>query len=203
MDHAELARRIAETPHTGKRRLIALAGPPASGKSTLAATLATQIDGSAVVPMDGFHLDNRLLDARRLRARKGAPETFDVAGLCHLLHRLRREEDVIFPIFDRALDCAVAGAGHVDASVHTIIAEGNYLLYDAPGWRDLAPLWDLTVHLTVQEHILRMRLMQRWHDHGLPEAEARSKTEQNDLPNAATVAAHLIPPDITIPGPEI
>jgi len=67
------------------RRLIAIAGAPASGKSTLAARvvegLNAQVPGrAAVVPMDGFHLDDTVLSARGDLARKGAPHTFDVLG---------------------------------------------------------------------------------------------------------------------------
>ena len=64
----------------GFRPLIGIAGPPASGKSTLAHALAEQTGGIAV-PMDGFHLDNPILEARGLRQRKGAPETFRCGGL--------------------------------------------------------------------------------------------------------------------------
>ena len=60
---------IIAIPFTG-RRLIALA-PPASGKSTLAAELVVALGStSKLVPVDGFHLDNRLLEARGLRYRK-------------------------------------------------------------------------------------------------------------------------------------
>ncbi|HSM65787.1 MAG TPA: AAA family ATPase, partial [Ilumatobacteraceae bacterium] len=42
----------------GRRRyLFGLAGPPGSGKSTVAARLADEL-GGVVVAMDGFHLDN-------------------------------------------------------------------------------------------------------------------------------------------------
>ncbi len=55
------------------RRLIAISGPPAAGKSTLAQALAAARPAATVVPMDGFHLDNSLLDAAGLRGQKGAP----------------------------------------------------------------------------------------------------------------------------------
>ena len=67
----------------GKRFLLGITGPPAAGKTCLAETLAALITerrgrGFAVVaPMDGFHLSNAVLDARGLRAVKGAPQTFD------------------------------------------------------------------------------------------------------------------------------
>ena len=56
------------------RKLIAIAGAPGSGKSTLAEELAHQLGPTAaVMPMDGFHLDNDALHAMDLFHRKGAP----------------------------------------------------------------------------------------------------------------------------------
>ncbi|ABG31802.1 nucleoside/nucleotide kinase family protein [Roseobacter denitrificans] len=197
-DLEALAARITALPFRNKRRLIALAGPPASGKSTLAEALAERVPNSCALPMDGFHLDNRILRERGLSARKGAPETFDVAGLAHLLRRLLREDSVVYPLFDRHLDCAVAGAGIAEASATTVIVEGNYLLLDAPEWRDLRPLWDFAVYVSVSSDVLRARLLKRWHDHGFADADAQAKVAQNDMPNAQTICNALLTPDCTL-----
>jgi len=199
---ARIADLIKSRPADGTRRLIALVGPPASGKSTLAQALAAALPKTAVVPMDGFHLDNSLLDLRGLRARKGSPDSFDVDGFLHLIRRLKAEDDIIYPLFDRETDTSVAGAGQIGPDTDTIIVEGNYLLLDRPGWRDLAPLWDLSVYLSVPEDMLRARLMQRWYDHGFDDSVAAEKTDGNDLPNAREVARNLIRPDITIENPD-
>jgi pantothenate kinase len=62
--------------------------------------------------MDGFHLHHDELARLGLSARKGAPETFDVAGYVDLLRRLRTETDrtVYAPDFDRSRELSVAGA---------------------------------------------------------------------------------------------
>lgn len=195
---AHLLDRLARVQGRHRRRLIALAGPPASGKSTLAETLAETLPNACVVPMDGFHLDNRILAAQGLTGRKGAPDTFDVAGFHHLLQRLQRDDDVFYPIFDRARDCAIAGAGLVTTGIETVVVEGNYLLLDAPMWRDLADLWDFAVFLRVPEDLLQARLMQRWHDHGFSAQAAHDKIETNDMPNARTTAAQLMTPDLVL-----
>ena len=53
-----------------KRCLIAIAGPPAVGKSTLAECLCDKLNRAkkqaAIVPMDGFHMDNDTLIAKGL-----------------------------------------------------------------------------------------------------------------------------------------
>ncbi len=180
------------------RFIVGLAGPPGAGKSTLAAALAAGIPSARVVPMDGFHFDNVVLQARGLQPRKGAPETFDVAGFTHLLNRLRGVDDVAIPVFDRAADLARAGADVVTAVDRILIVEGNYLLLDRAPWAGLRPLFDLTISLSVPEAELERRLIQRWRDHGLTPDAASARAELNDLPNARLVARHSAPADITL-----
>ena len=194
----KLVTRIKAAPMRGKRRLVAVAGAPASGKSTLAEVLAAADASFCMVPMDGFHLDNGVLRDRDLLHRKGAPETFDVAGLRHLVTRLAQEDEVIYPSFDRRLDRAIAGSGVVGPAIETVILEGNYLLLDRPGWRDLAALWDLSIRLDVPAEVLETRLMQRWLDHGYSPQDATRKVHQNDMLNANTVIADALPADITL-----
>lgn len=182
---ANLIRARADGPG---RFLVALAGPPASGKSTLAEALARALQpGARVVPMDGFHYDDRVLEARGMRARKGAPETFDAAGFVHLVRRLREEDEVAIPIFDRSMELSRAAADIVGPEDRVLVVEGNYLLLDAEPWRALAPLFDLTVFLDVPEAELVRRLGERWRHFGKDEAAARDWIASNDLPNALTV----------------
>jgi len=148
--------------------------------------------------MDGFHLDNSLLTERGLLSRKGAPETFDVAGFIHLIRRLKTEDDVVFPRFDRSLDMSIAGAGIIRPETTTILVEGNYLMLDQPIWRDLRQIWDLSVGIDVSLQVLEQRLLQRWVDHGYTPQDAQAKAEGNDLPNAKLVLENAYPCDIVI-----
>jgi pantothenate kinase len=192
-----LAEKAAGLLGERRRVLVALAGAPGSGKSTLAAELhrrlVAQRIAAEVVPMDGFHLDNAVLDARGMRGRKGAPETFDAAGFLCLIRRLREGEEVVAPIFDRTRDIAIAGAQVVPADCRVVICEGNYLLFDEEPWRQLAPLWDVAARLDVPLPELRARLIQRWLDHGLSRAAATRRAESNDLPNARRVIERELP----------
>lgn len=194
-----LAARIQTAPMTGRRKLVALAGPPASGKSTLADKLVTALGRtSQVVPMDGFHLDNALLIKAGLLDRKGAPHTFDAAGFVHLVNRLQIEDEVIYPTFDRDRDIAVAGTGRVTKDCNTVIVEGNYLLFDMQPWRALARLWDISIRLDPPIDVLRNRLVARWRTHGLSAQDAHARAEGNDLANARAMVASALPADITL-----
>ncbi|PZO66820.1 MAG: nucleoside/nucleotide kinase family protein [Paracoccus denitrificans] len=179
------------------RRLIALAGPPGAGKSTLAPVLAQAL-GARVVPMDGFHLDNILLDAAGLRPRKGAPETFDTAGLAHALRRLKAGEDeVILPAFDRDRDAAIAGAIWIGPEDRVLIVEGNYLLADLPGWAEMQDIWDATVFLDVPEARLQTRFATRWRDQGLTGDAAQARVD-NDMRNVRAVLTTARPADVRL-----
>ena len=197
-----VADRIHEMRATQDRLLVAIAGAPGSGKSTLAGEISRRLNlqkcPTIVVPMDGFHLDNAILDDMGLRPRKGAPETFDVRGFVHLMKRLQARDHVYAPAFDRSRDLSVAGAVDVDPSLPIVIVEGNYLMFDEPVWNVLPGIWDLTVRLDVPMSELRARLIQRWLNQNLSRAAATRRAESNDIPNAHRIIAKAIACDITV-----
>ena len=181
------------------RSLTAVVGAPGAGKSTLAEALVAKLneeaaDSAAVLPMDGYHFDDRVLVPRGLRPRKGAPDTFDVAGFYHMLQRLKRndEAEIAVPVFDRDLEIARAGARLIPRSVRHLIVEGNYLLLDRPGWSRLSTLFDTTIMIAVPEEILRQRLVARWQGYGIPPDEITAKVEANDLPNGRLVVSDSV-----------
>lgn len=187
------------------RRIVAITGAPASGKSTLASELARRLTAqrhtAVVVPMDGFHLDNAVLADMGLGPRKGAPETFDVAGFIRLIRALKSERDVYAPKFDRARDLSIGGAVAIPAATQFVIVEGNYLMLDEAPWRDLAPLWDVTARLEVAMPELRARLIHRWLSLNHTRMVATRRAEGNDIPNAQRVIDHALPCDFTFGGP--
>lgn len=198
MTPEEVASLIRSRATGPDRFLVALAGPPASGKSSLSAQLAARLPGARVVPMDGFHLDDAVLNVRGLRSRKGSPETFDAAGFVHLIRRLRTEEEVAIPIFDRDMELSRAAADVVTRDDRILIVEGNYLLLNQAPWTDLAPLWDLTLWFDIPEAELVRRLHTRWAHHGKTPEAAEAWIAGNDLPNIRTVISRSRPAEITL-----
>lgn len=190
----------------GDRRLmVGMAGPPGAGKSTCAGMLDGLINAagtcrSAVFQMDGYHYDDHILNARGLRPRKGAPETFDVPGFRAMLDRLKRnaEPEIAVPVFDRGLELSRAGARMIPREVNVLIVEGNYVLLDREPWSGLAPLFDVTVNIRVAEEVLRQRLYARWEGHGIPAAEIPAKVEANDLPNGLLVLTKSLKSDFVL-----
>jgi len=189
-----------------QRSIVAIAGFPASGKSTLARAvvdglnaLHTDEDFAALLPMDGFHLDNGLLVARGLLERKGAPETFDADGFHALLKRVRDAVgDVLHPIFDRSREMSINAAGVIRLEARVVVVEGNYLLLASEPWRSARALYDLTVFLHTPIEEIERRLIDRWLTYGFDLESARSKVHNNDLPNARLVLEQSV-----IPGFEL
>lgn len=178
------------------RTIIAIAGPPASGKSTLAESVVQKLNrendlaypAASLLPMDGYHLENRLLESRGLLARKGAPETFNAHGFCDAVKRLsgtRRE--TYHPKFDRQMDLSVAQAIVIHPETPVVVVEGNYLLLRSDPWASLDDLFDATVFVCPPREAVLDRLRQRWIKHGLDAETALKRAQGNDLPNAELV----------------
>lgn len=193
---------VQALPASAQRHLIAIGGPPASGKSTLAETLQKRLQESGIpcglVPMDGFHLDNQVLDARALRDRKGAPETFDLDGFANLLCALKTQSAVTVPTFDRENDRVIEDGQTITAEERHVIVEGNYLFLDAPGWRELQRFWSYGAFISPPLEELRQRLIERWLDNNLPMDAAVAKADGNDLVNARLVLAEQLQDSIAM-----
>ncbi len=203
LDYAGALERARSLAAEG-RRVLGLAGMPGSGKSHLAQRLVADLDGRAVcVPLDGFHLANSELERLGRRQRKGAPDTFDAAGYCQLLGRLRRQrpdELINAPAFDRSREETVADAIRVAAEVPLILTEGNYLLLPGHGFGQVLQLLDESWYVECPESERVRRLVSRHRAYGKTEAEAREWALGSDRANAELVGAHRLRANFTVRG---
>lgn len=198
---AHIASAIFKRAAKSQRFIVAIAGPPGAGKSTLSAALIDLLpEGSSiVVPMDGFHYDDSVLAARGWSSRKGAPHTFDFDGFEAMLKRIKAHEgEVAIPVFDRSVELSRAAAAIVDADKRFILVEGNYLLLDEEPWSRLAPLFDFSIFIDEPREELERRLVERWREHGRPDDDARRWIDTNDMPNIERVLGKRRPADLTI-----
>lgn len=210
-DAAALADRIRALHRPGRRVMIGIVGAPGSGKSTLsAAVLAHLATGAApldaaLVPMDGYHLAQHVLDDAGLAEVKGAPQTFDAAGYVALLERIAGSassamgEVIYAPEFRRALEEPIAGAVPVRPEVEVVLTEGNYLLSDEAPWHRVRELLTEAWYLDVAEELRVERLVSRHIAFGrTPEVSLERATTGTDGRNARYVLATRARADLLI-----
>jgi len=194
-----LADRARGLSRPGERRILGIAGAPAAGKSTLAAAVVAALAPDAVlVPMDGYHLAAAELIRLGRIERKGAPDTFDVAGYTALLRRLRDcTDDVVYaPEFRREIEEPIAGAIAVPRAVPLVVTEGNYLLHWAPVRALLDEVWFIDLNETTR----LQRLIERHTAYGRTRAEAEGRAHGSDQRNADLILAGRAGADLIVSG---
>ncbi|CRZ13215.1 nucleoside/nucleotide kinase family protein [Mycolicibacterium neworleansense] len=200
-----LARVLARAAAPGTA-IIGITGAPGAGKSTLtealvgAARARLGAEAVAYLPMDGFHLAD--VELRRLGRldRKGAPDTFDVAGYAALLRRIRAGGEVVYaPGFERDVEQPIAGAIPVFPDTAVVLTEGNYLLLDVPEWSAVADQVDETWYCALQDEVRVARLVARHVTFGKRADAARRWVAEVDEPNARLVAATAVRADLVVP----
>ncbi len=195
LDPATAYDRAVDLATRGRRSILGITGAPAAGKSTYAEQLTAKLiaDGHrvALVPMDGYHLAQSVLEERGLADVKGAPQTFDGYGFVALLRRLKEapDEQIWAPRFDRGLEDSIAATIGVAPDVTLVVTEGNYLLLDEIPWATVRALLDQCWYVEVPEQLRRSRLETRHRLYGRSPEEARERTHGTDERNAQLIAA--------------
>ncbi|MGW6199582.1 nucleoside/nucleotide kinase family protein [Kribbella sp. NPDC055110] len=195
MDSAAAYDRAVELATHGRRQILGITGAPAAGKSTYAEQLAARLtaDGYkvALVPMDGYHLAQSVLEAEGLADVKGAPHTFDGYGFVALLKRLKEspDEQIWAPRFDRRIEDSIAASIGIAPEVTLVLTEGNYLLLDEAPWSTIRSLLDQCWYVEVPEELRHARLEARHQAFGRSPAEAYERTYGSDERNAHLIAA--------------
>ena len=180
----------------GRRILVMLAAPPGAGKSTLLSFLQDlsrrdpELPRIQTIGMDGIHRRQEYLlshfterDGKQipLVSIKGAPMTFDLEKLTESVREIASGAVCGWPAYDRLLHNPIENAVTVDGNI--VILEGNYLLLDEKGWRDLSRWADYTVSVSAGEELLRRRLIARRISTGVSEEESVRFVDFSDMPN--------------------
>ncbi len=210
--HRPLLRRLTRLAAAAPPPFIVLPGATAgAGKSILASFwewLSRQDDElmpAQALSIDGFHFPNHVLQRRRIRRAgreyvmqdyKGAPESFDLDGLRGKLEALRRGERVHWPYYDRNIHDPVADAIAVTAPL--LIVEGNYVLLDAPGWRDLRDLANFGIFLETDVNLTRERLRRRKLRGGYAGDLVEKHYARSDGPNTRLILQNRLPADVVL-----
>ena len=179
-----------------KRLLVMLAAPPGAGKTTLLSFLERlsreqeHLQPIQTIGMDGFHRRQEYLQNHYVQREgkqvsmveiKGAPVTFNLEGLRERIGKVAAGEVVRWPIYDRLLHNPVENVIVVDSEI--VILEGNYLLLNEDGWRDLSMFADYTISITADQDLLRRRLIERRIKTGVVEKTATAFVDFSDMPN--------------------
>jgi pantothenate kinase len=154
---SQIKNALSLSPH--RRILVAVAGPPGSGKTTIATHIVALLNKAVSQPggnenesaaafaisvsVDGF---DTLPNRDEAYVRRGAPWTFDVDGIVKLVTALHdsaampisARNIVKAPSFDHALKDPVEDDIQIGAETKIIILEGNYLLLNMEKWREIA-----------------------------------------------------------------
>lgn len=196
--------------HQKPRFLVAIAGAPGSGKTTLAGEVVHRINASdpkssaALLSMDGFHLPRSMLDTLPNRdeayARRGAPFTFDldaflvfIQDVCHWADSPAKR-NISAPSFSHTTKDPVPNGICIPADTKILIIEGNYLLLDEPGWRDVSTMVDMRVLISVDLAQTRERVARRHVRVGIEKTldDAYRRVDGNDALNGQLVQERVV-----------
>lgn len=195
----------------GERILALLAAPPGAGKTTLLSFLEKlsrerpDTEPVQVIGMDGFHRRQEYLLSHRTERDgkqismveiKGAPETFDLDTLTRAVKKVSAGENIGWPVYDRMLHNPVEDAVQVNGGI--VLLEGNYLLLDGDGWRELRTLADYTVSVSAEEKLLRDRLIDRRIRTGVDREKAIRFVDFSDMPNVRLCLEKSLPADLSL-----
>lgn len=190
----------AEVKSVGTPFLIGIAGPPATGKSTLAERLVADLGAAGTeacnCPMDGFHLTNAQLNECGLRDAKGRIETFDADAFVTAVQRLKDRTPFWWPVYSRQRHDPIPEGTSISGTEAAYVIEGNYVLAEAEPWRVACDAFDLRIFVDAPDEVLRQRLLKRHQKSGRSPSDAVLKIDRTDIPNAQIIRNGRLDEDI-------
>ena len=187
---SEVIERLSPT----SRVIVAIDGPDAAGKTTLADAIALQTTRPTLrASIDDWH------NPRQIRLGRGADsplgyymDSFDYCALTsRLLLPFREGAGIVqSACFDFRLDAPAELEAQVPSPDTALLLDGVFLLRP-----ELRPYWDLSVYLHVSESVSLRRAIARDAGHLGGEQQTRRRYEQRYLPGQALYRAAAAPAD--------
>ena len=208
-----LALRLLKLGRSQKRILVAVAGPPGSGKTAFATLLVAVINAemqckeAVLIQQDGWHYPNVYLDSHTLhqkgkeitlRQLKGSPETYDTEAAYFFLKSIRDDKQMDYPVYSRQLHDPIPNSGRVTANHHIVVLEGNYWLLQEDPWQQFQTLFDVRILLTTPQKKLVEGLRQRHLRGGKTLEAANRQIAIVDLPNIKRVENNSVPAEVIV-----
>ncbi|KAJ4315831.1 hypothetical protein N0V84_008165 [Fusarium piperis] len=205
-----------------ERVIIGIAGVPGSGKTTVAAAVASKIndinkvkshdlkplDGplAVAIPMDGFHYSRAQLaempNPEEAIHRRGAAFTFDGQGFHSLIKSLRgtQGDTVYAPSFGHETKDPEPDSIVISPASRIVLVEGNYCALDRAPWKEAAKLMSQLWYIDTPSEITHQRLAKRHLASGIvrDEQEAWERATGTDELNAQDIRNNLLAVDEVI-----
>jgi pantothenate kinase len=211
----------AAAANSPRRLIVGIAGPPGSGKSTIAERVVSVINQAPAatpkycaqaVSLDGFHHPRHFLDNLPNRdeayGRRGAPWTFDVDGVLELVVRIcqsaklpaEQRPTILAPSFDHAVKDPIPDETVIQPETSIVILDGNYLLLDEDKWRDLSLCLDFKIFVNINPWMARDRVVKRHVAAGIePDLQrAQARFDSNDLLNGQLIRSKRLSCDVVV-----
>lgn len=207
-DPGQLVQRIRTILSKKPRAIVAVAGVPGAGKSTLVNTLIGRLKQENILaqllPQDGYHYYRsqlaHFLDPAEAFRRRGAPFTFDGIRFVKAVEKLHENVDVSVPLFDHALKDPVENDIVISADVAVVFVEGNYVGLVEEPWCRVSAASDELWLVDTDPDLVRRRLIARHLASGVSETmeEAVERCDGLDGDNAVYIRENLKVPDVLI-----
>ncbi|KAI6872238.1 hypothetical protein KC343_g6812 [Hortaea werneckii] len=194
-----------------KRCLVALAGGPGSGKSTIASAIADKVCKQGikcqVVSIEGFMKPKSALRSEEEVRKRGTIESFDGDAVVDMFKRLRElgpGHELWAPSFDEAKADPVPESQLIEADSQAVIFEGIYLLADVEPWNQIEHLVDEKWFIHVRPELCRERVAGRRVDKGFSKdmREALESYDEFDGRNNDFIGRYRYQTDLIIESNE-
>jgi len=139
---------------TPARRIIGIAGPSCSGKSTVARELAERLGDAVVIGLDAYYRDQSGVSESGIDV--DVPEALDQPLIVSQLRALLGGEAIERPLYDYTTHTRLPDTERVEPATNVVV-EGLYTFY----WGDVLELIDTRVFVFAEPEICLERRIER------------------------------------------